>query len=210
MTKERIKNELPPLPENSVLISNLKGYEDCLGYAIDRDANVWTCKASNFKPYCFTGKWRKLVLKTHGWGYPFFIMSNFGKDVTAKVHRLMGFSFIPNPNNYPVINHKNGIKSDNSLSNLEWCTQKQNAIHSIQNNHRNTAKGERLPNSKLKDADIPIIISLKKEGKSNVEIGRMFNIDPSNISRVYHGKRWKHVNPSLPLRRGGTSTQPSL
>ena len=48
-----------------------------------------------------------------------------------KTHRIISEVFIPNPNAYPIVNHKDGNKINNDISNLEWCTQKQNVIHSI-------------------------------------------------------------------------------
>ena len=56
-----------------------------------------------------------------------------------RVHRLVCIAFLPNPYNYPVVNHKNFKKDDNRLSNLEWCSYCQNAKHSFTNHHRDAS-----------------------------------------------------------------------
>ena len=48
---------------------------------------------------------------------------------TFKIHRFVGYCYIPNPDNKPQINHINGIKTDNRVENLEWCDNRQNSIH---------------------------------------------------------------------------------
>jgi hypothetical protein len=56
---------------------------------------------------------------------------NLGKWKRYKIHRLVAMAFIENSDNLPVINHINGIKTDNRVENLEWCTQRHNAMHSL-------------------------------------------------------------------------------
>ena len=59
-------------------------------------------------------------------GYVTVNLCKNGVAKKLKVHRLVAEAFIPNPNNYPIINHKNEIKDDNRVENLEWCTIKYN------------------------------------------------------------------------------------
>lgn len=62
-------------------------------------------------------------------GYKRVTLSCCGASKTLSVHRLVGLAFIPNPNNEPQINHKNGNKADNCVANLEWCNNLQNIRH---------------------------------------------------------------------------------
>lgn len=64
-------------------------------------------------------------------GYLSVDLSKEGKVKTIPVHKAVAITFIPNPNNKPCVNHKNGNKQDNRVINLEWCTYKENSQHAV-------------------------------------------------------------------------------
>lgn len=81
------------------------------------------------------GNWKEHIMKTcvHKNGYERVELNKDGKPYYCLVHRLVATSFIPNPENKPEVNHKNGDKTDNKVDNLEWATKSENIKHAYNN-----------------------------------------------------------------------------
>lgn len=82
---------------------------------------------------------RDLVPKKSKNGYMFFSISKNRKQTSYPIHRLVAIHFIPNPENKPQVNHKDGNKENNRVDNLEWCTAKENIDHAEQTGLRNNS-----------------------------------------------------------------------
>lgn len=93
-------------------------------------------------------------------GYLSIRLCKEGKPKTYRVHRLVAESFIDNPHNYPIINHKDEDKTNNCIENLEWCTQKYN-------NTYGTCINRRVANTDYKA--IAAKIDYKEVGRKNSE-----------------------------------------
>ena len=81
--------------------------------------------------YCIKGK---LLSKCNtSQGYLVVVLSKNGKSKTISIHRLVATAFLPNPKNLYAVNHKDGNKKNNCITNLEWCTLEYNNIHAMMN-----------------------------------------------------------------------------
>jgi hypothetical protein len=137
------------------------------------------------------GKIRALRAKREG--YLYVNLSVNGRTYTRYVHRLVALAFVPNPENKPEVNHKNGLKSDNRSENLEWATISEQAVHAFKKGLRVSSKGSEQGMSKLKESDIPEIFALHRLGLSQSEIAQNFGVSRSLIGWVLQRKGWRHV-----------------
>lgn len=109
------------------------------------------------------------------------------------VHRLVAFAFIPNPENKPFVNHKNGIRNDNKTVNLEWVTKKENEQHAWRVLGRKAVVGESNGKSKFTVSDIKEIRRDYEITHQITRIAKLFNTTKSYILSIVHRKVWKHV-----------------
>lgn len=120
------------------------------------------------------------------------------KEKLYYVHRLVAMSFIPNPDNKPEVNHKNGDKGDNRVENLEWVTPSENIQHAYKNGLAHGRKGSLHHNSKI-DEEIAfeacVLILYSK--LSIQQIADKLNTTYNIISKINKGQRWKHVSKNF-------------
>ncbi len=131
-------------------------------------------------------------------GYPTVCLQ--GKK-SKTVHRLVAETFIPNPRNLPQVNHIDGIKTNNHVSNLEWCTNDQNRQHAmisglwdnIGTKVRVNQIGEFNSSAILNESDVFNIYNQLLEGKGVCSIARIYGVNHATISAIKSGKSWKHL-----------------
>lgn len=110
------------------------------------------------------------------------------------VHRLVLTAFVPNPENYPQVNHRDGHKDNNVIENLHWCTGSQNVKHAIRTGLRHGLKGESNPANKYSENDIIEICELLQTGKySSQEVSDITGAPRGQVEHIRKKDRWSHL-----------------
>lgn len=174
---------------------DIEGYEGLYQVSdLSRIKSVERIKAFGFlgdKP----SKEKILSPRVYQHGYSFVVFRKDKKIYQKTVHRLVGQAFIHNPENKPQINHINGIRSDNRIENLEWCTNSENNKHAYRILGRKAAmlgkcgalnkKSKPVLVTNLKTLEQKLFVSLTsacEETKSLIQ----------HASKVCNGKRKTH------------------
>jgi hypothetical protein len=137
---------------------------------------------------------KKLILKisrdTSGYSQVIFTKNKVRKSFL--VHRLVAKAFLKNNEFKRCVNHKNGIKSDNTVQNLEWSTYSENQKHAYDFGLISKPKGEKHFNTKLKDSDVFEIKHNLKHLKTK-EVAIKYLVSESTIKAIRNGQNWGHI-----------------
>jgi len=125
--------------------------------------------------------------------YPGTTLQRDGVAKSFLVHRLVAIAFVPNPDNKPQVNHKNGIKSDNRSENLEWVSVSENHNHAFRTGLKTGRKGMSHHNAKLTDSDVLEIRRLRSSGVSRPAISRQFGVGCGCVRDIVLRNHWKHI-----------------
>lgn len=129
-----------------------------------------------------------LIGSSSGDGYRAITLCG-NKNKRIYIHRLVALHFIENLENKIEVNHINGIKDDNRVENLEWCTKSENSIHALKNGLAKS--GENSKKHKLTEKQVK---EIKNSSLKGVELSKIYNIGEMQISRIKNNINWKYIN----------------
>jgi hypothetical protein len=136
-------------------------------------------------------------------GYLRVCLQQGERQVNRSVHRLVALHHIPNPENKPQVNHKNGRRKwDNSVSNLEWATRSENMRHADKTGLRIVAKGSSHYAACFTEEQVANIrFRYANAGVSQRQLANEFGVCREVIRDMVQGRTWKHVSQPIPMEK---------
>ncbi len=127
-------------------------------------------------------------------GYFTIKISHKGLRYSFLIHRLVALNFIPNPNCLPEVNHKDGNKSNNTASNLEWVSKAENMKHASLNGLLHPRTGSSSPFAKHEEDQIKKACEmLQNKNFSIQEVANLTGVSYKTLDGILHSGKWKHV-----------------
>ena len=163
------------------MTKDIKDYEGL--YFLDDLGNVFSYPKKTRKNI------RQIFPNIQNHGYQMIDLCKDGNVKKHLLHRLIALTFLDNTEDKPQVNHINGIKNDNRIVNLEWCTRSENQKHSIKIGLR-TTNGEKNSQSKLNYQDVLYIRNSNEKGSI---LAKKFNISHATICDIKKGRSWTHI-----------------
>lgn len=173
-------------------IREIPGY---LGYGATRSGEIWSRMIWGGKHSGeLSADWlRRLGTRLIHTGYEQVWLRKDDHPALAQVHRLVWMTF-GGPLAVGVqINHKNGVKTDNHLENLEACSASFNVRHAITNGLRSPARGVSHGMARLSEDSVREIKRRLLLGDLQKSIASDFGVVPGTIQQIANGRNWRHV-----------------
>lgn len=152
-------------------------FRDLPDYCITLDGRIYSLKSKRF-----------LNTQYSDGGYETITLRVEGRTKTIKIHRLVAEAFIPNEENRPHVNHKDGNKKNNHKDNLEWIDRSGNMLHAYDNNLFINKPRQ------LSEEDAHTVCNLLEEGSKVCDVASMMGVSNSIISNIYKGENYKWVS----------------
>lgn len=165
---------------------SIDGFE---GYFVTEDGKVFSSKR---------GSWKELSrsVQRKYWSVKLWV-NNERKHI--HVHRLLAITFIPNPENKPFVNHKDGNKLNCCISNLEWVTRQENVDHAVANNLLASSAGVLNGRAVLTDNQVKEIYQSLLAGVAAIDLARLYGVEQTTIGGIKRRTKWKHITKDLPV-----------
>lgn len=151
-------------------------------YEVDTDGNIFGKHGKKIKPQLSKD------------GYYYFNQYLDGKMYHKRIHRVVCETFISNPEQKEFVNHIDGNKLNNKLTNLEWVTHSENLKHSY-NLGLHDQKGTKNNRSKLNEQQVKDIRNLfdKKIKKHSTILSQQFGVTRRTVERIIKGELWNQI-----------------
>lgn len=160
----------------------ISGYEG--KYKVTTDGQVWSERKHDYMRPMVTEKgYLKVELRSNG-----------RRRYKVGVHRLVAEAFIPNPDNLPEVNHKDGIKTNNHVGNLEWCTRSENQKHAYRTGLERRVTGTDHHKSKLTQVEVNYIRNVytpRDPVFGGTSLAALFRVDRKTITNVIRGVTYR-------------------
>lgn len=121
------------------------------------------------------------------------------KPIVKTVHRIVAIAFVDNPDNKPCVNHIDGVKQNNLVSNLEWVTYSENTKHSYENGLQKIRCGDELYNTIYSEDVIHKICIMMSQNNRNIDIAKALDVPSGLLKNIRQKKCWNHISDQYTL-----------